>query len=179
MKRKMIAVLSLVLIAGLVAVSDFADAYMRKTTEEVDNTFIPAYVACVVDEDFADNKKTSITVKNTGNIDAYIRVRLVSYWIDESGAIVSKSSEMPTFGIADDWIPDAGNYTYYYTKKVAPDAFTTTLLDSGSTITLRLSSEGYRQVVEVFAEAIQAEPDEAVTDSWNVTIADDVITSVN
>ena len=177
MKRKMIAVLSLVLIAGLVAVSDFADAYMRKTTEEVDNTFIPAYVDCVVDEDFADNKKTSITVKNTGNIDAYIRVRLVSYWIDESGAIVSKSSEMPTFGIADDWIPDAGNYTYYYTKKVAPDAFTTTLLDSG--ITLRLSSEGYRQVVEVFAEAIQAEPDEAVTDSWNVTIADDVITSVN
>ena len=177
MKRKMIAVLSLVLIAGLVAVSDFADAYMRKTTEEVDNTFIPAYVDCVVNEDFADNKKTAITVENTGNIDAYIRVRLVSYWIDESGAIVSKSSEMPTFGIADDWIPDAGNYTYYYTKKVAPDAFTTTLLNSA--ITLRLSSEGYRQVVEVFAEAIQAEPDEAVTDSWNVTIADDVITSVN
>ena len=103
----------------------------------------------------------------------------MSYWIDESGAIVSKSSEMPTFDIADDWISDEGNYTYYYTKKVAPDAFTTTLLDSGSTITLRLSSEGYRQVVEVFAEAIQAEPDEAVTDSWNVTIADDVITSVN
>ena len=177
MKRKMIAVLSLVLIAGLVAVSDFADAYMRKTTEEVDNTFIPAYVDCVVYEDFADNKKTSITVENTGNIDAYIRVRLVSYWIDESGAIVSKSSEMPTFTTASDWIPDAGNYTYYYTKKVAPDAFTTTLLDSA--ITLRLSSEGYRQVVEVFAEAIQAEPDEAVTDSWNVTIADDVITSVN
>ena len=177
MKRKMIAVLSLVLIAGLVAVSDFADAYMRKTTEEVDNTFIPAYVDCVVNEDFADNKKTAITVENTGNIDAYIRVRLVSYWIDESGAIVSKSSEMPTFGIADDWIPDAGNYTYYYTKKVAPDAFTTTLLNSA--ITLRLSYEGYRQVVEVFAEAIQAEPDEAVTDSWNVTIADDVITSVN
>ena len=177
MKRKMIAVLSLVLIAGLVAVSDFADAYMRKTTEEVDNTFIPAYVACVVDEDFADNKKTAITVENTGNIDAYIRVRLVSYWIDESGAIVSKSSEMPTFTTASDWIQDAGNYTYYYTKKVAPDAFTTTLLNSA--ITLRLSSEGYRQVVEVFAEAIQAEPDEAVTDSWNVTIADDVITSVN
>lgn len=152
-------------------------AYMYRKSMAVDNTFIPAYVDCVVNEDFADNKKTSITVENTGNIDAYIRVRLVSYWIDESGAIVSKSSEMPTFGIADDWIPDAGNYTYYYTKKVAPDAFTTTLLDSD--ITLRLSSEGYRQVVEVFAEAIQAEPDEAVTDSWNVTIADDVITSVN
>ena len=177
MKRKMIAVLSLVLIAGLVAVSDFADAYMRKTTEEVDNTFIPAYVACVVDEDFADNKKTSITVKNTGNIDAYIRVRLGSYWIDESAAIVSKSSEIPTFTTASEWIRDEGNYTYYYTKKVAPDAFTTTLLNSA--ITLRLSYEGYRQVVEVFAEAIQAEPDEAVTDSWNVTIADDVITSVN
>lgn len=152
-------------------------AYMYRKSIAVDNTFIPAYVACVVDEDFADNKKTSITVENTGNIDAYIRVRLVSYWIDESGAIVSKSSEMPTFTKASDWIQDAGNDTYYYTKKVAPDASTTTLLDSD--ITLRLSSEGYRQVVEVFAEAIQAEPDEAVTDSWNVTIADDVITSVN
>ena len=154
-------------------------AYMYRKSMAVENTFIPAYVDCVVDEDFADNKKTAITVENTGNIDAYIRVRLVSYWIDESGAIVSKSSEMPTFDIADDWISDEGNYTYYYTKKVAPDASTTTLLDSGSTITLRLSSEGYRQVVEVFAEAIQAEPDNAVTDSWNVTIADDVITSVN
>ena len=84
---------------------------------------------------------------------------------------------MPVFTTAEDWIRDEDNDTYYYTKKVAPDAFTTTLLDSD--ITLRLSSEGYRQVVEVFAEAIQAEPDEAVTSSWGVTIANDVITSVN
>ena len=128
MKRKMIAVLSLVLIAGWVAVSDFADAYMRKNTEEVDNTFIPAYVDCVVNEDFADNKKTAITVENTGNIDAYIRVRMVSYWIDESGAIVSKTSEMPVFTTAEDWIRDEDNDTYYYTKKVAPDAFTTFMI---------------------------------------------------
>lgn len=168
MKRKIIAVLSLVLIAGLVAVSDLADAYMRKNTEEVDNTFIPAYVDCVVNETFADNKKTAITVENTSNIDAYIRVRMVSYWSDERGSIVNKTSEMPAFNIADDWIQDADNDTYYYTKKVAPDAFTTTLLDSA--ITLRVSSEGYRQVVEVFAEAIQAEPAKAVESAWPVKI---------
>ena len=37
----------------------------------------------------------------------------------------------------------------------------------------------YHQVVEIFAEAIQSKPEEAVENSWKVTVTDRKITSVN
>lgn len=185
MKRKMIAVLSLVLIAGLVAVSDFADAYMRKTTEEVDNTFIPAEVTCDVIETFDETSgtKSSVQVKNTGNIPSYIRLRIVSYYVDSEGEIQFVSSPKVNVNYnTSDWFMDADEDTYYYKYPVVNGGNTTEFLAEGATIELgsyTANSITYYQVVEIVAEAIQANPDKAVTDSWNVTIADDVITSVN
>ena len=44
---------------------------------------------------------------------------------------------------------------------------------------LALQQDGdYHQVIEVFAEAIQSEPDNAVTNSWGVTLTDNIITAV-
>ena len=142
-------------------------AFMFRQTEYQDNEFTPANVSCKVVEQFDGKQKSSIKVRNTGNIDAYLRVRLVSYWVDADGNIVAKPSAMPEINMATGWIQGANN-TYYYKTPVHPANETTSLLSSS--IALEMDENGYMQVIEVFAEAIQSEPRSAVTGSWVLTI---------
>lgn len=163
--------LFLIFLLLLVAVCGTVLAYMFKKTSIADNQFTPANVSCVVREvtDASVTEKTSIKVENTGNIDAYLRVRLVSYWVQKTGEtteIVAKASQMPTFTTAEGWLKGS-NDTYYYTKPIAPGALTPELLSTKITLT---EEDGYLQVVEVFAEAIQSVPTSAVTGSWQVTL---------
>lgn len=157
-------------------------AYMFRTTADKQNQFTPAEVSCEVKEVFDSDKaeKSSIRVQNTGNIDAYLRLRLVSYWVkveaDGSETIASKVSEMPEITPADGWIAGADS-TYYYALPIAPGAMTPEFLETGTKIVLRREDE-YRQVVDVFAEAIQSVPEKAVEESWGVTIEGGSIRSV-
>lgn len=144
-------------------------AYMYRRTETVTNDLVPAEVSCVVEESFAGNTKDSINVRNTGTVDAYLRVRLVTYWVDGEGNIVAEPSRMPEIHCNKGWIKGTGN-TYYYESPIAPDQTPPVNLLAQS-ITLVTTNEGkYRQVIEVFAEAIQARPAGAVTSSWKVTL---------
>lgn len=143
-------------------------AYMFMRTGEQSTQFIPAKVDCEVTEAFDGDSKTSITVKNTGNVDAYIRVRLVSYWIDKDGNVAAKASPTLSVSAATGWIPGSDN-TYYYSSPVEPTQAPLELF--ASSITLE-EEDGYRQVVDVFAEAIQAQPTTAAAEAWKVTITD-------
>lgn len=160
----------LLLIAAFVAIGALSVgviAYMFNQTNVIENEFVPARVACQVDETFSENTgvKKEITIKNTGNTDAYLRVRLVSYWIDADNNVVAKPSEVPEFTLGEGWI-EGSNDTYYYESPVSPNNSTPVL---GSDMTL-VVQDGYRQVVDVFAEAIQSKPTDAVTNSWGVTL---------
>ena len=171
--------LPIILIATLVflVLCGTVIAYMFRQTEYKDNQFTPAEVKCQVAEEFDGTRKTEVKVTNTGNIDAYLRVRLVSYWVDAAGNVVAKPSEMPAIDMASGWLKGE-NDTYYYTVPVAPEAFTDDLISSP--IILEKDENGYLQVLEIFAEAIQSEPAKAVTNSWGVTVdADGNITAVN
>ena len=144
-------------------------AYMFRQTEYKVNEFTLANVSCKVVEEFDGEQKTSIQVQNTSNIDAYLRVRFVSYWVDAEGKIVAKPSEMPEIALASGWIKWSSN-TYYYQSPVEPGALTPNLLKEGTSITLKQDENGYRQVIEVFAEAMQSKPQDAAINSWKVTI---------
>ena len=69
----------------------------------------------------------------------------------------------------------------YYKSPVAKEESTADLLANGKTVKVTKTAteeEGfgifeYYQVVEFIAEAIQASPDTAVTDIWDVTLNDD------
>lgn len=158
-------------------------SYMFARTEDAANELTPAMVSCTVDETFKDNKKSSITVQNTGKVDAYLRVRLVTYWVNDAGEIVAKPSMDLTVDVADGWLADKDNDTYYYKSPVKAGAETPNLL--AAPLELKKSSDGYNQVIEVFAEAIQAKGTTdvgnvpAVTDAWGVTVdTNGIITAV-
>lgn len=163
-------ILLIILIASLVVsliLCGTVLAYMFKQTEYKNNEFIPANVSCKVVEEFDGKQKTSIKVQNTGNIDAYLRVRFVSYWVDSDGNVVAKPSSMPEINMAAGWLKGENN-TYYYKTPVSPTKQTESLLSSP--ITLEKDADGYMQVIDVFAEAIQSKPHNAVSDSWGVVI---------
>lgn len=181
--------LPVALLLVLVLVCGTVFAYMFHRTEDKSTTFIPAQVSCEVQESFKDNAKSSITVQNTGNIDAYIRVRLVTYWVtgetDANGKPKVAAKEDPPeldFTPASGWIADSNNTdsdkTFYYQIPVGEkgSANDTTPELLSSSITLEMDSDGNRQVVDVFAEAIQAKPTTAVEEAWGVALSGTTIT---
>ena len=176
MKQKTLIRIVIVLSVVLVLLCGTAVALMFRQTSLVTNEFETAIVDCQVHEQTDTGSvmagaKSSITVENTGNIPAYIRVRFVSYWVDSEGHIVGKASEMPVISYDETtWFEQNG--IYYCRTPIAVGGYTPELLQSGKTIVLSADAEtGYRQVLEVFADAIQSEPNEAVPQSWNVEIS--------
>lgn len=174
--------LVLLLVATCMFAVGVTFAYMFKKSDSVDNSFVAAKVTCEVNEDYDSDTgvKKSVTVKNTGEIAAYVRVKLVSYWKDAPGSggnIVGKPSTVPAFTLATGWT-QAGSDTYVYTNPVAAGASSPNLIDG--TLTLGTSEwideDGgtitVYQVVDVFAEAIQSEPVSAVNEAWGVDLSD-------
>lgn len=174
-KKILVLVAVLLLVAGIGTTAAFM---FRKTA--VNNTFQAGVVSCTVHEmldggNFTEgeqhgNQKHSIQVENTGNVSAYIRIKVVSYWVDEEGMAVGMPSEQPQLTLRSDWFQGEEG-TYYYSKVVEPSGFTGTLC---SQIQLKTKTDAngktIYQAVDLLAEGIQAQPTQAVEESWNVTV---------
>ena len=161
MKKQLIlvAILSVLALAGSVY------AYMFWRTDPQKAAFVPAYVACQVTDG------ENVVVKNTGNIPAYIRVRMVTYWVDGDGKVAPKTPPELSITAINGWVTGT-DHTYYYPVPVGPEASTLALLASSVVLT----EEGeYKQCVDVFAEAIQADPTIAVVEAWDVMVSGSAI----
>lgn len=151
-------------------------SFMFKKAEKT-NTFVPAAVTCKVEESLFSGVKSNVCVKNTGNAAAYLRIRLVSYYVYDNGSIAGRvSSQYPALTLRNGWIAGA-DHTYYYPTPVEPGEKTEILCDPITLGTVELADgKTVYQVLEVFAEAIQAEPVRAVHEAWNVTVSGTKIT---
>lgn len=153
-------------------------SFMFKKAEKT-NTFVPAKVTCEVEESLFSGVKRNVCVENTGNAAAYLRIRLVSYYVYNDNSIAGRvPSQYPTLTLQNGWIAGA-DHTYYYPTPVEPGAKTGILCDPITLGTVKLADgKTVYQVLEVFAEAIQAEPVGAVQEAWKVTVSDTEITAV-
>lgn len=140
------------------------------------NTFDPSKVTCEVQEKFDGKVKSDVNVKNTGDIDAFIRVKLVTYRTNDQGQHIGGTASLPAFTLGTGWVK-YGDY-YYYTKPVAPNAKPATNLISSITLTDSYTdADGGMQAIDVMAEAIQSVPAEAVGQAWGVSIAPGSVTA--
>lgn len=149
-------------------------AWLTTKDKPITNTFNPSKVACEVTESFNGTVKSSVNVKNTGDIDAYIRVKLVTYRTNEQGQHIGGTAEIPAFTPGAGWV--AYNGYYYYTKPVAPNAQPENALISSINLTEKyIDADGGRQAIDVMAEAIQSVPEAAVKAAWgeDFSITDD------
>ena len=151
-------------------------AYLLTQTESETNTFTPSKVACTVTENFNGTTKSYVNVQNTGDTEAYIRVKLVTYRVNDAGQHIGGTATIPTFTPGTNWVEHSGYY--YYTLPVAPNE--RPAVDLISSITLEDSytdADGGKQVIEVMAEAIQSSPAKAVGESWGVSISEGSVTA--
>lgn len=163
--------LSLLLVIGMVVGGTVA--WLSTKSAPITNTFLPSKVACEVTESFDGKTKSNVNVTNTGDIDAYIRVKLVTYRVNDEEQHIGGTAEIPDFKPGAGWVKN-GDY-YYYTKPVAPDKQPETYLISSIILTDSYDddADGGKQVIEVMAEAIQAngvadDGTKAVVEAWGV-----------
>ena len=168
MKRSLVLVVSLLVMMLVVAGGTLA---WLTANDSVINTFEPAEVSCKVVENFDDGiTKTNVNVENTSDVPAYLRVKLVTYRVNEAGQHIGGTAEIPNFELGEGWVEHDGYY--YYTNPVeAGEMPAFNLADSITLIGSYPDADGGKQVIEVIAEAIQSLPNRAVQDAWGVTIS--------
>lgn len=159
------ALLTAVMLIAALAVGGTV-AWLATHTDSVRNTFSPSHVSCKVTEKFDEKTgvKEDVNVKNTGDTDAYIRVKLVTYRTNAEGKHIGGTAEVPGFTPGDGWV-EYGGY-YYYTLPVAPGGEPAADLIRSIELASYTDADGGRQAIDVMAEAIQSSPVEAVQAAW-------------
>lgn len=167
-KRSLVLVVSL--LALLLVVAGGTLAWLT-AQDSVSNTFTPAHVSCEVKEKFDGTVKSNVNVTNTSDIAAFIRVKLVTYRVNDAGQRIGGKAEID-FTPGTGWVK-YGDF-YYYTLPVEPGKQPKTDLIGAEGITLvrYTDADGGKQVIEVMAEAIQSQPARAVQQAWGVTVSD-------
>ena len=158
-------------------------AWLISAPGPVVNEFIPGEVTIQVDETFDDEHTTkqNVSIKNTGNVPAYIRVALVPAWVDDEGNIAAKPASLK---LNDDcniaWGKDGSGYEadwfigsdgFYYCKTVIePGASTPILIKS---CTVKGEEHEYDFELQVIASAVQSLPTSTVEEVWPVVVDTD------
>lgn len=157
--------LSLLLVATMMVGGTLA--WLSTKSAPITNTFLPSKVACQVQEEFNSTTgvKTNVNVENTGDIDAYIRVKLVSYRTNDAGQHIGGTAELPAFDLGKGWVEHGGYY--YYTKPVKPNQKPEAALTKEMKLKVNCDgADGGHQAIDVMAEAIQSVPEDAVQAAW-------------
>lgn len=181
MKKSKKTILTLVSLAVLLfALVGTTLAYLTTSTDPVVNTFTPTKVPIEIVEEIDGDVKKDVQVKNTGNIDAYIRVAVVVTWKDDKGNV---SATVPVEGTdyemtwyTSGWT-EIENY-YYYNSTVSPNNSTENLFTDCKVKDSANKPDGYNLSVEILAQSIQAVPEQAVKDAWGVKISNNTVEAV-
>ena len=152
-------------------------AWLSTKDAPIQNKFLPTKVTCEVMETFngSTGVKSNVNVKNTGTIDAFIRVKLVTYRTNDQGQHIGGTASLPNFTLGKGWVK-YGDY-YYYTLPVAPKEKPEADLISSITLESYTDVDGGHQAIDVMAEAIQSEPARAVGQAWGVSISQGSVTA--
>ena len=163
---------SLVLVASILLILAISVggtlAYLATHTEPVPNTFTPAHSEIEIEEKLTPTTKENIGVTNKSDYAVYVRMQIVEMWKDSEGKIIAKPEGVSVTGYNDlntNWQKGADGY-YYYLLPV----------QKGATVTafncLTITRGEYKLDLEVMAQAIQAEPAQAVKDAWSSGVSD-------
>ena len=167
------AVVAVAVILAVVLAVGGTVAYLTTHTQELTNIFSPSTVQAEVNVGNADGV---YTIRNDGDVEAYLRVAIVANWLDNSlvDDLLGDSTihwKQPEFDVTCNgsvWLKGSDGF-YYYKNPVAAQT------DIADTLTVTLNNgesapTGYKFSVQVLAEAIQSEPTDAVIEAWGVSV---------
>lgn len=158
-------------------------AWLIFNPDPVNNQFTPGNVTITVDEDFKNNVKSDVKIKNIGNVPAYIRVALVPAWVDEEGNVVAQPASLEdceitwgnidpaTIGAGEDWFLGSDGF-YYCSTAIEPETSTPILIKQCTVKTDEGQTHKYDFELRILASAVQAIPTSAVSEAWNAVGVD-------
>lgn len=191
-RKRLELVLAVILVACFI-VSGVTLAYLFTGTESVENTFKSARVACEVIENGTDGsggfdgvEKTNVRIRNTGDVQSYIRAKVVVTWMSEDKKTVTASQPACGTDYAIEYVTDTNESTnwvlgadgyWYYTVPVNPDVNGDDVVDEGTETGILITScklnegvtapEGFYLSVEIIASSIQSVPTSVVAEQWS------------
>ena len=180
-KKKLSALAVCLLLTAMLTIGGTL-AYLYTSTAPVVNTFNPVLPDITVDEDFSDNVKNNVTIHNTGEVDSFIRAKVVITWQNDAGnvyyktPVVGTTAENGDYKIEwklTDWVKGDDGF-YYYTKSVAPGGETSVLF-SGATPLKACEDSTYTLHIEILSQSIQSAPETAVESVWPVNATEDAL----
>ena len=115
-RKPFVLLISLVLLAALAVGGTFA--YLKANTDPVTNSFTAGTGGIDIHEDKDGTEKKSVTIENTGNSPAYVRVAVTVNNVDKEGHITGSSERKPV--TTNKW-QELDGY-YYYKGIVQPGA---------------------------------------------------------
>lgn len=150
-------------------------AFVFTGTKPVKNTFTDAYVACDVLETFDGTTKSDVTIKNTGEVQSYIRAKVVVTWmsadqtkvtalkpVDDTDYVITYANEL---NAATNWEKGSDGYWYYKlpvnVRKETEELIDSCYLKDGVT-----APDGFYLSVEIVASSIQSTPTRVITKQW-------------
>jgi len=174
-KQKMILLVSLVAITLFIVGGTIA--FLTAKTDVANNTFIAGKVSTSVDEIFEKNIKSNVSIKNTGNVMAYIRAAVVVTWQDAEGNVapvtpVAGTDYKINYNLAaDGWVKSSDGF-YYWVEPVKSvvedeDNCNTGVLITNCSPVEDTAPDGYSLCVEILGSGIQSLPTSVVTDEWS------------
>ncbi len=148
-------------------------AYLFTATPSVVNTFTVPSDGSSIEEVIEGNVKKEVVIVNTGDVDSYIRAKVIFTWQNEDGEVHPTAVKDTDYTIAWNTGDGAGkwsvvNGTYYYNGVVKAAAETEPLFKE-CTPTEAAPEEGYTLHVEILSQSIQSEPATAVQSAWGMT----------
>ena len=174
--KKTLTLLVALLVISTVSVGSTL-AFLITQTDSVVNTFTPGEIKGDVIETFNGETKedVKISIDSDSDVSAYVRALVVVSWQDADGNVygqkpVAGVDYTITMGTSSNWFEGANGY-YYYSEPLGADLDTTTdVLIKSCTQKQACENPKYKLNVDVIAEAIQAEPVDAVKEAWGVTV---------
>lgn len=159
-------------------------AFLITQTDSVVNTFTPGKIKGDVIETFdgETKKDVKISIDSDSDVSAYVRAAIVVSWKTDKNENGNRDvyGKKPTeddysmiLNLDDGWFDGKDGYYYYATPIGASEKeennVTTNLIDSCTQLQA-CENPKYKLNVDVIAEAIQAEPVDAVKEAWSVTV---------
>ena len=131
--KKLIITLALVILVACVATGTTL-AYLFADAPRLDNKFEPVSVTCEVVESFDGKLKSDVSIRNTGDVDAYIRATLVVTWTAADGTVHSSAPAESvdysiTYGSAK-WVKGSDGFYWSRTAYSAQSGYYMGLLTS-------------------------------------------------
>lgn len=172
-------VLTISVIALVVCIVGASLAYLFTKSAGITNTFTPTKVTTDIVEKLDKGVKRNVTIKNTGDIEAFVRAKVVITWKDSSGNVYGTAPVAGTdYSItynSSAWELIDG--IYYCKTPVAPNGSSPVLISECEKLSTAVVPENYDLSVEIIAEAIQSKPADVVQQTWGVTIANGSVTA--